>query len=196
MGYVTFPWETADPEPLPATGARAGLDVGMGSFGATSDGETIPNPRHLERTARTLARCQRRLARCEKGSNNRGKAVKKVAVAQGKVRRARENFLHRTGTDLVRTDDVIVIEDLAVKNMVRNRELARVISDCGGSAFRGMLAYTCEKWAEHLVVIDRFFPSGKTCSACGQLLAELKLNTRTWQCSSCGTGMTGTSTPP
>jgi putative transposase len=187
MWYVTFQMATVDPEPLDPTGAIVGLDVGVKSFAATSDGEIIANPRHLAGKAANLARYQRRLARCQKGSNNRKKAAKKVAVAHGKVHRARETFLHRTSTDLVRRYDVIVIEDLAVQNMVRNRKLAKAISDCGWSAFRSMLAYKADKWGKRLVVIDRFFPSSKTCSSCGHLLAHLALDTRTWQCPSCGT---------
>jgi putative transposase len=82
---------------------------------------------------------------------------------------------------------VIVIEDLAVRNMVRNRSLARVISDCGWGEFRRQLEYKCERYGRTLVVIDRWYPSSKTCSACGHLLAELSLSTRTWRCPSCGT---------
>jgi putative transposase len=87
---------------------------------------------------------------------------------------------------MVRENDMIVIEDLAVKNMVRNRHLARVISECGWGEFRRQLAYKCQRYGRALVVIGRFYPSSKTCSACGHLLAELSLNTRTWQCPSCG----------
>jgi putative transposase len=187
MWYVTLQLETADPEPLPATGEAVGVDVGITHFATTSDGEKIPNPRHLDRKARNLARYQRRLAWCAKGSNDRKKAKAKVARAHGKVKRARETFLHRTSTDLVRRYDVIVVEDLNTSGMVRNRSLAPAISDCGWSAFRSMLDYKCAKWGRRLVVIDRFFPSSKTCSACGHLLAELKLNTRHWTCPGCGT---------
>ena len=100
----------------------------------TSDGQRIANPRHLERKARNLARYQRRMARCQKGSANRGKAKAKVARAHRKVRNARQDFLHRTSTRLARGNDVIVAEDLAVRNMVRNRHLARAIAGCGWRA--------------------------------------------------------------
>jgi putative transposase len=103
------------------------------------------------------------------------------------VRNARSDFLHRTSTRLVRENDLIVIEDLAVSNMVRNRHLARVISDCGWAEFRRQLEYKCGRYGRRLVVIDRWYPSSKTCSVCGHLLAELSLSTRTWQCLSCGT---------
>jgi putative transposase len=155
--------------------------------GLASDGERIANPRHLERRAQNLARYQRRLARCQNGSANRAKAAAKVARAHRKVRNARRDFLHRASTRLVRGNDLIVIEDLAVANMVRNRHLARVIADCGWGEFRRQLEYKCERYGRRLIVIDRWYPSSKTCSACGYLLAELSLKTRTWQCPSCGT---------
>jgi putative transposase len=185
--YVSFAVNVADPEPLAPVGAPIGVDMGITDFAVTSDGDKIPNPRLLERKARNLARYQRRMARCQKGSNNRTKAKAKVARAHRKVRAAREDFLHRTSTDLVRDHDVIVIEDLAVSNMVRNRRLARAISDCGWGAFRRMLEYKAAKAGRHLIVVDRWFPSSKTCSDCGHLLDELSLSTRTWQCPSCGT---------
>jgi putative transposase len=127
------------------------------------------------------------MARCQKGSANRAKARVKAARAHRKVRASRQDFLHRTSARLVRDHDVIVIEDLAVKNMVRNRSLAKAISDCGWGTFRAMLEYKAAKAGRHLIVIDRWYPSSKTCSACGHLLAELSLKTRTWQCPSCGT---------
>ena len=151
----------------------------------TSDGDRVANPRHLERKARNLARYQRRLARCQKGSANRAKARAKVARAHRKVRNARRDFLHKTTTRLVRGNDLIAIEDLAVKNMVRNRHLARAISDCGWGEFRRQLQYKCERAGRQLVVTGRWYPSSKTCSACKFLLAELSLSTRTWRCPSC-----------
>ena len=185
--YVTFTVDADDPEPLPDTGRAVGVDLGVKDFAALSDGAKIPNPRHLERKTRNLARYQRRLARCQKGSENRAKARAKVARAHRKVRDARRDFLHKTSARLVRANDVIVIEDLAVKNMVRNHSLARVISDCGWGEFRGMLAYKCERYGRTLVTVDRWYPSSKTCSACGHLLGKLSLSTRHWSCPSCGT---------
>jgi IS605 OrfB family transposase len=141
----------------------------------------------FERKARSLARYQRRMARCQKGSANRAKAKAKAARAHRKVRNARQDFLHRASTRLVRSADMIAIEDLAVRNMVRNRHLARAISDCGWGEFRRQLEYKCAWYGRELVVINRWFPSSKTCSACGHLLAELSLSTRRWTCPSCRT---------
>jgi putative transposase len=185
--YVSFAVDTADPEQLPATGAAVGIDLGVKDFAATSGGEKIPNPRHLERKARNLARYQRRMARCQKGSANRAKAKAKVARAHRKVRAARTDFLHKTSTRIIRNHDVIVIEDLNVSGMVRNHTLARAISDCGWGEFRRMVEYKADRYGRHLIVTDRWYPSSKTCSACGHLLATLSLSTRTWQCPSCGT---------
>jgi putative transposase len=184
--YVTFTVDTAAPEPLPETGRVAGVDLGVTDFAVTSTGRRIANPRHLERRARNLARYQRRLARCQNGSANRAKAAAKVARAHRKVRHARADFLHRASTRLVRAADLIVIEDLNVSGMVRNRHLARAISDCGWGEFRRQLAYKCQRYGRELVVIDRWYPSSKTCSACGYRRAQLSLSARHWECPRCG----------
>ncbi|GGL26107.1 RNA-guided endonuclease InsQ/TnpB family protein [Planomonospora parontospora] len=177
----------AEPEPLPATGRAVGVDLGVKDFAVNSDGERIRNPRHLERKVRNLARYQRRMARKQRGSNNRAKAKAKVARTHAKVRDARQDFLHKASTRLVRDHDVIAIEDLNVRGMVRNRSLARAISDCGWGEFRRLLEYKCERYGRRLVVIDRWHPTSKTCSACGHLLAELSLSTRHWTCPTCRT---------
>ena len=122
--YVSFAVDVADPVQLPATGAVVGVDLGIKDFAVTSNGDKIPNPRMLARRERNLTRYQRRLARCQGGSANRAKARAKVARAHRKVRASRADFLHRAAARLVRDHDVIVIEDLAVKNIVRNRSLA------------------------------------------------------------------------
>lgn len=185
--YASLSVDLPEPNPLPVTGTGVGVDLGISDFAVTSDGERIPNPRHVARRAANLARYQRRMARCQRGSNNRAKAKAKVARAHRKVRAARTDFLHRVSTRLVRGNDVIVVEDLAVANMVRNRRLAKAISDCGWGTLRRMLEYKAERAGRRLVVIDRWYPSSKTCSSCGHLLAKLNLSTRTWTCPSCRT---------
>ncbi len=184
--YVTFAVDATAPVPLPETGRAVGVDLGVASFAVTSNRQWIANPRHLERKARNLARYQRRLARCRKGSANRAKAAAKMAAAHRKVRDARRNFLHRASTGLVRENDMIVIEDLNVAGMLRNHRLARAISDSGWSEFRRQLTYKCDRAGRQLVVIDRWYPSSKTCSACGHVLAELRLSARQWTCPRCG----------
>jgi putative transposase len=126
------------------------------------------------------------MARAKRGSANRAKAAAKVARAHRKVRAARTDFLHRLSTRLVRDYDLLVIEDLNVKGMAANRRLAKAISDCGWGTFRGLLACKAQRAGRRLVVVDRWYPSSKTCSSCGRLLAALTLSTRTWVCPSCG----------
>jgi putative transposase len=184
--YVAFAVEVPDPEPLPAMGRAVGVDLGVKDFAVTSDEQRIPNPRHLERRAINLARYQRRLARCQPGSANRAKAKAKAARAHRKVRAARADFLHKTSTCLVRDHDLISLEDLAVKNMMQNRRVAKAISDCGWGTFRAMLEYKAARYGRRVIVIDRWFPSSKMCSACGHVLAKLSLDVRHWTCPSCG----------
>lgn len=186
--FVTFHVDVPDPERLPVAGQDIGVDVGLKDFAVLSTGEKVPHPKDWERHERRLKRYQRRLARCQKGSANRAKAARKVARAHARIADARRDFLHKTTTRLIRGNDVIVVEDLNVAGMVRNRRLARAISCTGWGEFRRQLEYKCEWYGRGLVVIDRWYPSSKTCSACGHLLASLSLSTRTWQCPSCGTG--------
>ncbi len=183
--YVTLAVDAEPPQPLPAAGRAVGVDLGVRDFAVTSAGGRVANPRPLQRKARNLARYQRRLARGRKGSANRAKARAKVARAHRKVANARRDFRHKTTTGLVRGNDLIAIEDLHVSDMVRNRRLARAISDCGWGEFRRQLQYKCQRAGRQLVVTGRWYPSSKTCSACAFLLAELTLSTRTWRCPSC-----------
>ncbi|OLT28884.1 transposase [Actinomadura sp. CNU-125] len=185
--YLTFSIDTDAPAPAPPVGYAIGIDLGIKDFAVTSDGRRIPNPRHLDKKQRNLARYQRRMARKQPGSANRRKAKSKVARAHRKVRDARRDFLHRTSTNLVREADTIVIEDLAVSNMARNRALARAISDCGWGEFRRMLEYKAERAGRTLIVIDRWTPSSKTCSCCGHVLEHLSLSARCWTCPGCRT---------
>ena len=185
--YATLAVDTDQPSPAEPTGHEIGIDLGIKDFAVTSDGDRIANPRHRERKARNLARYQRRLARCRKGSANRRKARTRVAAAHRKVRHARQDFLHKASTALVRCADTIVIEDLAVANMIRNRSLARAISDASWVEFRRQLEYKTARAGRTLVVIDRWYPSSKTCSDCGHLLPKLDLSIRAWTCPACRT---------
>jgi len=184
--YVTFHIEVPDLAPLPTAGINVGVDLGLIDFATLSTGEKITHPRDWERHERRLKRYQRRLARCQKGSANRRKATIKVARAHARIADARRDFLHKVSTDLVRRYDVIAIEDLNVSGMVRNHRLARAISCTGWAEFRAMLEYKAVRHGRTLAVVDRWYPSSKTCSACGRLFAELALTTRHWACPGCG----------
>jgi putative transposase len=184
--YVTFSVDVEAPATPEPTGQVVGVDLGLKDFAVPSTGERVPHPRHMERRERRLKRYQRMLARTQKGSNNRAKARRRVARADRKVRDARRDFLHKTGTELVRRHDAVAIEDLNVAGMVRNRRLAKAISRTGWAEFRQMLAYKAHRGGRTLAVVDRWYPSSKTCSTCGHLLAKLSLSTRAWQCPSCG----------
>jgi putative transposase len=185
--FVTFHVNVPAPAPLPPAGAQVGVDLGLAEFAVLSTGERIRHPKDMQRHERRLKHYQRMLARKRRGSRNRAKARVKVARQHAKVTDARRDSLHKTSTAIVRSFDVIAIEDLNVAGMVRNRRLARAISATGWGEFRAMLAYKTGRAGRRLVVADRWYPSSKTCSACGRLLATLSLGTRTWVCPSCGT---------
>jgi putative transposase len=200
--YATFAVDTDAPDPVPDTGVEVGVDPGVKDFATLSTGEKIADPRHLERKARNLKRYQRRMARKVKGSNNRRKAKRRVAAAYRRVRHARQDFLHKTTTRLVREHDPIAIEDLNVRGMTASARgstqapgrnvrakagLNRSVLDAGLGEFRRQLEYEAERYGRTLVVVDRWFPSSKTCSKCGYLLDKLALGTRVWACPSCRT---------
>ena len=174
-------------EVLPPTKKQVGIDAGISSLLTTSDGEKIANPKHFNRLYKKLRVAQKELSRKIKGSSNRHKARLKVAKIHAKIKDARTDFLHKLTTDLVRNNSLIAIEDLAVRNMVKNHKLARSISDAAwGEMFR-QLEYKCEWYGRQLVKIDRFFPSSKRCYHCGFVVEKMSLDIRTWDCPSCGT---------
>ncbi|HEX5494956.1 MAG TPA: RNA-guided endonuclease TnpB family protein [Mycobacteriales bacterium] len=185
--FVTFAVDTDDPAPLPGTGRTVGVDLGITDFAVLSTGERVPNPRHTDRHERRLKRYQRMMARRKKGSANRAKSRVEVARAHSRVADARRDFCHKTSTGLVNRFDRIGIEDLNVSGMVRNRPLSKAISRCGWAEFRAMLEYKAQRAGRQVAVIDRWYPSSKTCSNCGHLLATLSLGTRQWTCPGCGT---------
>jgi putative transposase len=168
-------------EPVPASGA-VGIDAGLDSLLTLSTGEKITNPRHERADRQRLTHAQRALARKEKGSANRAKARLKVARVHARITDRRRDHLHKLSTRLVRENQTLVIEDLTVRNMVRNHTLARAISDASWRQFRTMLQYKADWHGRNLVVVDRWFPSSKLCSACGALAQRMPLNVRSWTC--------------
>jgi putative transposase len=171
---------------LAAVDSTVGIDVGLNHLLTLSTGEKVANPRHERKDRARLAKAQRNLAKKTKGSNNRAKARKKVARVHARITDRRRDHLHKLTTRLVRENQTLVIEDLTVRNMVRNRSLARAISDAAWSEFRNMLEYKAAWYGREVIAVDRWFPSSKLCSACGALRSRMPLNVRTWTCESCG----------
>ncbi|MGX4687795.1 RNA-guided endonuclease InsQ/TnpB family protein [Streptomyces sp. JNUCC 63] len=172
--------------PAPATDGAVGLDAGITSLVTLSTGEKIANPKHERRDRARLARAQRELSRKAKGSANREKARRRVARIHARITDRRRDFLHQLTTRLVRENQTVVIEDLTVRNLLKNGRLARAISDAAWTDLRIMLEYKCAWYGRELVVIDRWFPSSKLCGACGTVREKLPLNVREWTCE-CGT---------
>ena len=173
-------------EPLQESDKSIGLDVGITSLIATSNGDKIANPKHFKRLHKKLRRFQKALSRKQKGSNNRHKARVKVAKTHGKITDTRKDFLHKLTTQLVRENQTIVVEDLVVKNMVKNHKLAQSISDASWGELVRQLTYKCEWYGRELIKIDRWFPSSKRCGSCGQVVDKMPLNVREWDCPKCG----------
>ncbi|WP_075032261.1 RNA-guided endonuclease InsQ/TnpB family protein [Streptomyces mirabilis] len=184
--FVSLLCEDPSVKPLPATGQAIGVDVGLNHLLTLSTGEKITNPRHERRDRAALAKAQRNLARKARGDGaNRRKARLKAAKIHARIADRRRDTLHKLTTRLVRENQTIVIEDLTVRNMVKNHRLARAISDAAWSEFRSMLEYKAQWYGREVIAVDRWFPSSKLCSACGTLRDTMPLNVRTWTCD-CG----------
>jgi len=163
-----------------------GIDLGIMALATLSTGEKIENPRHLIRAQAALTHAQRDLSRKSKGSNRRAAQKLKVAKLHAHVADARVDYLHKITTDLVRRFDVIAVENLNVRGMVKNHNLARALSDAALGEFLSMIRYKCEWYGRELRTVDRFYPSTKRCFDCGHVLEELDLGCRVWTCPECG----------
>ncbi|MGP9666770.1 RNA-guided endonuclease TnpB family protein [Psychrobacter sp. AOP31-A1-22] len=184
-------------EPLPKTHSNIGIDLGLTDFIVLSDGSKVANPKFLSKLQHKLAREQKILAKRRavakadqrklSDSRNYQKQKVKVAKVYEKITNIRKDFLHKLSFNLIKNHDVIAIEDLNVKGMVKNKKLAKAISDSSWSTFTTMLNYKAEWYGKKLIKVDRWYPSSKTCSGCGHLLtkAELPLQVRSWDCPSC-----------
>ena len=159
----------------------------MTDFCITSDGSKYANPKWIDRHERNLTRKQQSLSRKQKGSNNRDKSRLKVAKVHHKISRCREDFQHKLSRKIVNENQVIVVENLNIKGMVRNHCLAKSISQVGWGSFMTMLKYKAEQEGKVYLEIDRFFPSSKTCHNCLKVVGSLPLEIRQWTCSHCGT---------
>ena len=174
------------PEPN-SNGKAIGIDLGVADFAITSDGSKYGNPKYYRKYEQKLARKQKRLAKKLFGSHNRHKATKAVAKVHEKITRCREDFLHKLSRKIVNENQVICVENLAVKNLVKNHKLAKSISDCGWGQFCTMLKYKAECVGKVYIEVDRFFPSSKTCNNCLHQMDSLNLDIRSWQCPNCQT---------
>lgn len=170
-----------------SNGKAVGIDLGLSHFAITSDGSKFDNPRYLKKREKNLKRKQQKLSRKVRGSSSRTKARKIVARVHERITNTRKDFQHKLSRKLVNENQVIVVENLAVKNMVKNHNLAKAISDCGWSEFTRQLKYKSEKKGKTYLEIDRFFPSSKTCHVCLNQIGSLPLEVRSWTCSSCQT---------
>jgi putative transposase len=175
----------AAPDPLPETGAGCGIDLGLRHFAVMDDGSKISSPRFLRRAEKKLKKAQRGLARKQKGSANRDKARVRVARAHGRVADARRDFHHKLSTAIIRDNQAVYVEDLAVAGLARTR-LAKSVHDAGWSAFVSMLEYKARLYGREFRRIGRFEPTSQVCSACGVRDGPKPLHIRQWTCSACG----------
>ena len=186
----TVLYEDGLPEAVPATCVRqsktVGVDVGIETFGTCSDGEKIKSPKALKRAEKKLKKAQRALSRKQKGSKNREKGRKRLAKLHRKVKRRRSDFLHKTSRRLVNENQALIFETLKIKGMMKNHHLAKEIADAGWAEFMRQCEYKAKHEGRIFAKIGTFFPSSKTCSACGHKLKELSLATRSWTCPHCG----------
>jgi putative transposase len=163
-----------------------GVDAGVRHLAVLSTGVTIPNPRAMERSSRKLRRLNRQLARRKPGSKRRKEARRRLARVHARAANLRRDTLHKLTTALAADHGTVVVEHLNLAGMVRNRHLARVIADAGLAEVRRQLSYKTTWYGSRLVVADRFYPSSKTCSACGWVKAKLSLAERSFTCDACG----------
>jgi putative transposase len=184
--YVSLTVERERPDPALVQGPVVGIDLGLDCFAVLSDGTEVEAPKPLARNLRRLRRRSRAHSRKRRGSANRKKSALALARLHRRIRYQRLDFLHKLTTRLAKTKSAIVVEDLSVAGMIRNRRLARSIADAGWSEFRRMLAYKTTWYGSRLVVGPRFHPSSKTCSVCGFVKPSLSLAERVFRCEACG----------
>ena len=173
-------------QPYKKTNSKVGIDTGIKDLAILSDGTTYENIRSLKSKLKKLKYEQRQLSKKVKGSSSRDKQRKKLAILHEKITNIRKDYLHKVSTEIVKNHDIISVEDLAVKNIMKNHKLSQAMSDVSLGNFYSMLEYKCDWNDKQFVKIDRFFPSSKMCFKCGWINQDLTLNIREWKCTSCG----------
>lgn len=173
-------------EELPKTNKQVGIDLGLKDFVITSDNKKFKNNRYTKKYARELKKAQQHLSRKQKGSNGFEKQKLKVAKIHEKIASCRLDTLHKVSKELVESYDLISVEDLNVKGMIKNHKLSKHIADASWGNFVTILQYKCDWYGKEFVKVNRFYPSSKTCGDCGWINQELKLSDREWTCKSCG----------
>jgi putative transposase len=182
--FASFVVQASD-TPLPPADAEVGIDLGLTHFAVLSDGTKVTAPKFLRRAARKLKRLQTALSRKAKGSNNRRKAVVKVARAHARVADTRRDWQHKLSTAIIRDNQAVYVEDLCVTGLGRTR-LAKSVHDAGWASFTAMLEYKAARYGRTFGRVDRFFPSTRMCSDCGRVAEKMDLSVRSWVCP-CGT---------
>ena len=171
--------------PLPKSSHTIGIDLGIKTLATCSNGEVFDNPKHLKKKEKALRIRQKSLSRKKKGSANRKKAAKRVAALHYRIANARKDYLHKITSKIIDENQVVVLEDLNLSGMVKNHKLAKAISDVGMGEFRRQLEYKAGWYGRQIIIVDRYFPSTKTCSACGTVKESVKLSERIFKCD-CG----------
>ena len=173
--------------PKPKTGKSVGIDLGITDLATLSDGTKIGAPKPLKSKLKKLQRLSKQLSRKQQGSANREKAKTKLSRLHLKISNIRKDFLHKLTTNLVKSYDIICLENLNVQGMIKNRKLSRAISDLGFYELKRQLVYKANQWGKQVKELNRFYPSSKTCSNCSYKLESLSLSTRYWTCPNCNT---------